>query len=292
MDNNVAIRPVSDGLNKKKVNKIIANVLLFILMAAITVMILYPLLFVLTTSFKTYGEFLSSPFSISFMHPENYAKAWTDGHFSRYFFNSVLVSALTVASKVLMSSLVAFAIAVLEFKGNKIITVIVISTMFFTGEVTAIPQFIMIRELNCLNSLWALIIPGVFSPAGLGVILGVSYVKKIPNELHEAAMIEGANFWEMFLKIDFRLMTPMMALVAVQTFTGIWSDFFWPLITITNNDAAKTLPLGLINFQSQNNSEYGVLCAGLCILTAPIIVLYSFLSKYFIEGVAAGAVKG
>ena len=84
----------------------------------------------------------------------------------------------------------------------------------------------------------------------------------------------------------------LLTLVAIQTFTGSWSDFYWPLITITTNDAARTLPLGLINFQSQNNSEYGVLSAGLVILTIPIVALYAGLSKYFIEGVAAGAVKG
>ena len=282
-------------LNKKrwkKVGRYIFGAFLFLIMALFTLMILYPLLFVLSTSFKTYSEYLSDPFEISFAHAENYAKAWTDGHFSKYFINSVVVSGLTVLSKVFMSALVAYAIGVLKFKGNKIITVIIISTMFFTGEITSIPTFLMIRGMNCLNTLWALIVPGVLSPAGLGVILGVSYVKKIPNELHESALLEGANFWTMFARIDFRLMLPMMTLVAIQTFTGVWSDFFWPLITITTNDEAKTLPLGLINFQSQNNSEYGVLCAGLCILTLPLIALYCGLSKYFIEGVAAGAVKG
>ncbi|MBS6465086.1 MAG: carbohydrate ABC transporter permease [Firmicutes bacterium] len=106
------------------------------------------------------------------------------------------------------------------------------------------------------------------------------------------ALLDGAGLFSIFWHIDFKLMIPMLTLVAIQTFTGSWSDFYWPLITITTNDAARTLPLGLINFQSQNNSEYGVLSAGLVILTIPIVALYAGLSKYFIEGVAAGAVKG
>ncbi len=276
----------------KAAKKLLATAALWAVMLLATALVIYPLLFVVATSFKTYAEFLESPFSVSFAHPENYAKAWFDGHFSTYFLNSVWVTGATVLSKVVMSAVVAYCIGVLKFKGYKIIMVIVISTMFFTGEITAIPTFLMIKEFNMLDTIWALIVPGILSPAGLGALLGTAYAKKIPQELHEAALLDGAGLIGIFWHIDFRLMTPMMTLVAVQTFTASWSDFFWPLITITTNEAAKTLPLGLINFQSQNNSNYGVLSAGLCILTVPVVALYAFLSKYFIEGVAAGAVKG
>ncbi len=278
--------------NKNDRLKLLSDAALFIIMAAVTVLILYPLLFVVTTSFKTYTEFLSNPFGLSFAHPENYTAAWVDGRFSKYFLNSVIVTGATLISKVFMSGVVAFCIGVLRFKGYKIIMAVIISTMFFTGEITGIPTFIMLKQVNSLDTIWALIIPGVLSPAGLGALLGTAYVKKIPRELHEAALLDGASLLDMFLKIDFILMMPMLMLVAIQTFTASWSDFFWPLITITTNDNAKTLPLGLINFQSQNNSNYGVLTAGLVILTVPIVAVYSLLSKYFLEGVAAGAVKG
>lgn len=277
---------------RAEVKRIVSNVVLFVVMAVVTVLVLYPMLFVLFTSFKTYAEFLDDPFGFSFAHPENYARAWIDGHFSTYFLNSVLVTALTVLSKVFMSGIVAYCVGVLQFRGYKIFMAVILSTMFFTGEITGIPTFLMMRSLNTLDTLWALILPGVLSPAGLGALLGVGYAKKIPKELHEAALLDGAGLFSIFWHIDFKLMIPMLTLVAIQTFTGSWSDFYWPLITITTNDAARTLPLGLINFQSQNNSEYGVLSAGLVILTIPIVALYAGLSKYFIEGVAAGAVKG
>lgn len=277
---------------RAEVKRIVSNVVLFVVMAVVTVLVLYPMLFVLFTSFKTYAEFLDDPFGFSFAHPENYARAWIDGHFSTYFLNSVLVTALTVLSKVFMSGIVAYCVGVLQFRGYKIFMAVILSTMFFTGEITGIPTFLMMRSLNTLDTLWALILPGMLSPAGLGALLGVGYAKKIPKELHEAALLDGAGLFSIFWHIDFKLMIPMLTLVAIQTFTGSWSDFYWPLITITTNDAARTLPLGLINFQSQNNSEYGVLSAGLVILTIPIVALYAGLSKYFIEGVAAGAVKG
>lgn len=276
----------------KKAQSPLAKTGLILCMIFITVLVLYPLFFVIFTSFKTYAEFIANPFSLSFRHPENYSKAWVDGHFGTYFFNSVLVTVLTVIAKVFMSGVVAYCIGVLQFRGHKVIMAVVLATMFFTGEITGIPQFILMRELGVLNTIWALILPGVLSPAGLGVLLGVGYVKKIPKELHEAALLDGAGVFRIFLYIDFRLMLPMLTLVAIQTFQGSWSDFYWPLITITSNDAARTLPLGLINFQSQNNSDYGVLSAGLVILTLPIVLTYSCLSKYFIEGVSVGAVKG
>ena len=186
----------------RQVKKYTGTVILWIIMLLLTVMVLYPLLFVFTTSFKTYGEFLANPFSISFAHPENYAQAWIDGHFSTYFFNSVLVTGLTVIAKVFMSGLVAYCIAVLKIKGWKIVTAIVMSTMFFTGEITGIPQFLLARELNLLDTIWALIVPGLLGPAGLGVLLGMGYAKKIPKELHEAALLDGAGIFAIFWRID------------------------------------------------------------------------------------------
>ncbi|MCI8459499.1 MAG: carbohydrate ABC transporter permease [Clostridia bacterium] len=292
----VSIRAKFNAIYRRQgkiaVGKIVSSVVLFLLMAFVTVVVLYPMLFVVSTSFKTYAEFIKDPFGFSLAHPQNYARAWVEGHFSTYFFNSVLVTGLTVVSKVVMSGIVAYCIGVLQFRGHKAVMAVMLSTMFFTGEITGIPTFLMMRELGTLDSIWALLLPGILSPAGLGALLGVGYVKKIPKELHEAALIDGAGVFSIFWHIDFRLMLPMLTLVAIQTFTASWSDFFWPLITITTNDAARTLPLGLINFQSQNNAEYGVLSAGLVILTVPVVALYAGLSKYFIEGVAAGAVKG
>lgn len=212
---------------RAEVKRIVSNVVLFVVMAVVTVLVLYPMLFVLFTSFKTYAEFLDDPFGFSFAHPENYARAWIDGHFSTYFLNSVLVTALTVLSKVFMSGIVAYCVGVLQFRGYKIFMAVILSTMFFTGEITGIPTFLMMRSLNTLDTLWALILPGVLSPAGLGALLGVGYAKKIPKELHEAALLDGAGLFSIFWHIDFKLMIPMLTLVAIQTFTGSWSDFYW-----------------------------------------------------------------
>ena len=280
------------SMDRHKWIKFVFDVLIFIFMALVTVAILYPLLFVLTTSFKDYSEFLKFPFKIMFTHPENYATAWINGRFSVYFLNSVFVAVCAVGGQMIMTALAAFTIGRLEFKGANVLLFVMLSTMFLTGEITSIPMFILIRELGFYDTIMALIFPAAFGAPGMGALLASNYVKNIPKEIHEAAVLDGASIPQTFWYLDFPLMRPILTLVAVMCFNGIWSDFMWPLVALPTNRSAWTMPLGLITFQSENNAQYGILCAGLVILTLPIVVFYSFFSKYFIEGVAAGAVKG
>lgn len=280
------------NMDRKKWLKLFFDVIIFLFMALVTVAILYPLLFVLTTSFKDYNEFLKFPFNIMFSHPENYAVAWVKGRFSVYFFNSVLVAACAVGGQIILTALAAFTIGRLEFKGSNVLLFVMLSTMFLTGEITSVPMFLLIRELGFYDTILALIFPAALGAPGMGALLASNYIKGIPKEIHEAAVLDGASIPQTFWHLDFPLMKPMLTLVAVMCFNGIWSDFMWPLIALPTNRSAWTMPLGLITFQSENNAQYGILCAGLVILTLPIVVFYSFFSKYFIEGVAAGAVKG
>ena len=164
--------------------------------------------------------------------------------------------------------------------------------MFISGEVTTIPLFLLIREFGLIDSLWALLLPVMIAVGGTGIFLGVTYIKNIPNDLHEAASLDGASILQTFFYIDLNLIRPVLAYIAITTFTATWNDFFWPFIVLPTNAAAQTLPIALINFQAQNNSMYGVLFAGLVIMSIPILLIYSFFSKYFLNGVAAGAVKG
>ena len=276
----------------RRAGNIASKAFVILLMSLVTLMILYPLLFVLTTAFKTYSEFVSDPFGISFAHPENFAEAWVRGNFGQYFFNSVLVAVCAICGQVFFTALISFAIGTLRFKGSGVILFALLSTMFFTSEMTSIPQMILIREMGLYGKLGAVIFPAVFGPPGMSALLVSNYMKKIPKELHEAAVLDGAGILRVFLQIDFPLARSMLSLVAILCFNGIWSDFLWPLIVLLPNESAWTLPLGLMTFQSANNSDYGVLCAGLCILTAPLVLFYACASKYFIKGVAAGAVKG
>lgn len=282
-------------MEKKRFEKNILNTLLVAMMSVVTIMILYPLFFVLITSIKEYDDILFNPFGIKKVILENYSTAWTVGNFSQTFLNSTMVVCAALTGQVMVTAITAFAIGRLRFKGSEIIKFILLSCMFITGEMTTIPLFMLANNANLLGTIWVLIIPVVIGPPGVFVLLAVNHIKKTPIEIAEAAIIDGCSIPKLFTRIDLPMMRPILSLVAIMVFQGVWSDFMWPFITVypyNPSGSNYTMPLGLINFQAQNNQAFGALSAGLCILTIPIVVLYCFCSKYFIEGVSAGAVKG
>lgn len=278
-------------LRRKKREKV-AKVLEIVLMSLVAFVILYPLVFVISTSFKTYGEFIKSPFSLSFRHPENYYNAWVEGLLGNSILNSLAVAAVSVVCCTTWTGMAVFAIGVLKFKGSQIFIGILLFTMFISGEMMTVPNILLIKWLNLYDSLGALLFPAALGVSGLGVFIGVNYMSAIPNELHEAASLDGASVPQMFFFIDLHLMKPILTYVAIGCFSGAWSDFFSPLIYIPTNEKAQTLALAVQQFDTQNNSQYGTLCAALVILAAPTVLVYSVFSKYFLEGVALGAVKG
>lgn len=279
-------------ISKKNASRIAFRALYILILAIVTVTILYPLFFVVMTSFKSYLEYVRNPFAITFRHISNYAVAWKEGNFGRYFFNSVIVTASIIVCQILLSAIASFAIGRLRFRGANVILSLLLCTMFFTGEMTSIPTFILVRKLGMYNSMRALIFVGALGPVGLGAFLGTNYLRSLPKELTEAAVIDGASIADVFFRIDLPLMKSPLIMTAIMSFNGVWSDYMWPRIVIPTNQAEWTLPLGLVRFYSENNAQFGVLCAGLCIITLPILIFYCFFSKYFIEGASAGAVKG
>lgn len=282
----------SSKMQKKSSSDLGAKIFFAVLLTILTVCIIYPLLFTITTSFKTYAEFLKDPFKISFTHPENYTTAWIEGEIGTLLGNSLYVVVISVIGHVLSVCLISYAIGILRFKGSGIIMALMLSGMFLTSEVTSIPKLIMIRDMNLLNTLWALIVPYVFSPGGMAVILMSNFMKRLPEEVIEASELDGAGFGHLFFSVVLPMSMPIIAFTAIQQFNGVWNDFMWPLIALARNQQVWTIPLGLIRFQGMNNSEYGELCAGLVIMMLPTVTIYACFSKYFLEGAAAGAVKG
>lgn len=286
------IRESEKTYRRKRRRELLSQIVLGTAITLIAFVVLYPLFFVISTSFKTYGEFIKSPFSVTFRHPENYVKAFVEGRLGRSIVNSVIVAAVAVTCQTMITAFAIYGIGVLRFKGSGIFIGILLFTMFISGEMTTVPNILLIRELGLYNTLGALIFPAALGVSGLGVFIGVNYVKAIPGELHEAANLDGASVPKMFFSIDLPMIKPVLAFVAINAFSGAWSDFFGPLVYIPMNEDAYTLAITVQKFDTQNNSEYGTLCAGLVILAAPVVVIYSIFSKYFLEGVAIGAVKG
>lgn len=278
-------------LRRKKREKV-GKVLEIVLMSIVAFVILYPLVFVITTSFKNRGEFIKSPFSITFNHPENYYNAWVMGNLGNSIFNTILVVLVSVVCCTTWTGMAVFAIGVLKFKGSGILIGILMFTMFISGEMMTVPNILLIRWLGLYDTLGSLIFTAALGVSGIGVFIGVNYMNAIPNELHEAAALDGATIPQTFWYVDLSLMKPILTYVAIGAFSGSWSDFFTPLVYIPMNESAFTLALAVQKFDTQSNQLFGELCAALVILAAPTVLVYSIFSKYFLEGVALGAVKG
>ena len=276
-------------MNKRKISgrTIISQIVLILL----AIMVLYPLFFILMTSVKSNLDVLANPFGIVTFRPGNYIEAWKVGKIGKFFMNSVIITAMTLVVQLVVIILAAFAIGKLQPWGHGFIELLFLSGLFITSEMITIPNFVTLKAWGLNGTRWALLLPYVAGGLPTAIYIMVSYVKNLPPELDEAAIIDGCNIWQNLIYLTVPLMKPVIATVMIFNFQGTWSEFYWALIEI-KKDALKTLPLGLMNFNSQFNTDYGVLCAGLCIATIPVVLVYLKCSSQFIGGMTAGAVKG
>lgn len=262
-----------------------------LVLALWALIILYPLFFVLMSSLKTNNEVITSPFTFTSFHPQNYLEAWKVGQVGQFFLNSVIVTAVTLVLGLAVILFAGYALGKLKPPGHKIIMTVYLSTMFVTSEMTMIPVFMLCKRLGIYNTRWGLILPYIAGSIVLGIYITSNYISGIPKEMEEAAIVDGCGILQIMFRIDFPLIVPVISTILILNFQAVWGEFFWALICI-KREAIKTLPLGLMNFQSQYSSNYATLSAGLTILTAPLVLVYIAASRYFIEGVTIGAVKG
>ena len=220
-----------------------------------------------------------------------HAKRHCTGKVGSYLLNSVITTLVTLVIQVVIIVLAAYAFGKLKPWGYNALLSLLLMTMFVTSEMTTVPNYITIRDMGLMGTRWSLIVPYVASGLITGTYILTNFVRELPKELDEAARIDGAGIFKILWKVDLPMITPALATLVIFNFNGVWSEFYWALIVI-KDEALKTLPLGLINFQSQFTSDYGVLTAGLVILTVPVVAVYLFFSRYFIAGISAGAVKG
>jgi len=255
------------------------------------VLVIYPLFFVLLASIKANIDFIKNPLGFTKPNPANYVVAWRLGRVGQYFYNSVVVTFVTLILQIIIIAFASYSLGKLKPWGHGIIMGVVLMMMFVTAEMTTVPNYMTMRNLGLLNTRLGLIIPYTAGGLVMGTFILTNFIRGLPKELDDAALIDGAGIFQIMIRVDLPLVLPALATLVIFNFNGVWSEFFWALITV-NDESIKTLPLGLINFQSQYSSNYGVLCAGLTILTVPVVVIYLFFSKYFIANISAGALKG
>mgnify|MGYP000580743465 CR=1 FL=1 len=280
---------------KGKAFKTVGRVVLYGLLILWTMICLYPLIWMLSTSFKTMSEVARNTMALlpEAFRWENYVEAWTKGNFGVYFKNSLIVTVTTLLLVLWTASMTAFAVARTEFPGKRLILFALVATLFIPAEATLVPVFHIAKNLGLLNSLAGLIVVSTAGAQVVSIYLIQAYFRTIPRDLDDAARIDGCNLFQMYWHVVLPLAKPVLATVAILTFMGTWNAYLLPLAFTMSKPELRTLPVGLVAFQSgfAFSVNWPLLCAGAAISLMPIVVLYVFLQRYFVSGIAAGALK-
>ena len=258
---------------------------------------LFPIFYAIMGSFKSNMDFITGVGGVipATWHPENYVKAWATANFARYSFNSIYVTLCAIAGAVILTSMAGYVFARGNFPGKKLLMSMFLATMFLaTGAITIFPIFSLSKTLHLNTSLWGLIVIYVFSINVANIYLVMGYVKGLPTELDEAARIDGCGFFGTFVRVILPLCKPILATVALLTFKTVWNDYLMPMVFTLSNDELKTLTVGVVSLKSSGGGAgaYDMMLAGTAISLIPMIIFYSFTSKFFVSGITAGAVKG
>lgn len=265
--------------------------LLQIILIANTIIMLAPILIMVFSAFKTTPQIFQSPFSIpDFSNVGNFVKIWTETNFLRYLLNSFVVTGASMVLILTLGTMAAYAIGRYTFTGSGFILMFFLAGLTLPLKLAIIPLFMLMRDLSILNNQLSLIF--VYTAMGLPttVFIMTGFIRSLPNELEDAARMDGASEARIMWSIMLPLVRPAMVIAGIQNVVPIWNDFFFPLVFI-QNDNLKTLPQGLTTFMGEYTTDWGVLFSGLTLSAAPIIIIYILLSRQFIAGMTSGAVK-
>lgn len=265
--------------------------LIQIILVTSTVVMLAPIIIMIFSAFKSTPEIFKSPFGLpDFTNVGNFVKIWTETNFVRYLLNSFVVTGASMVLILTLGTMAAYAIARYEFFGATFILMFFLAGLTLPLKLAIIPLFMLMRDLGVLNSQLSLIL--VYTAMGLPstVFIMTGFIRTLPNELEDAARMDGASEARIMWSIMLPLVRPAMVIAGIQNVVPIWNDFFFPLVFIQNDDL-KTLPQGLTTFMGEYTTDWGALFAGLTLSAAPIIIIYIVLSRQFISGMTSGAIK-
>jgi multiple sugar transport system permease protein len=276
-----------------RARKILNKVLIYGTMILVAIIIVLPILWMFSTSFKLKSQLFSReihwiPQVITL---DNYTRILNNPStpIGRWFVNTLVVATITTALVLFVDALAAYAYARLEFPGRRALFALLLATLFLPGVMFLVPNFVTVAQLGMLNKFSGVIIPalaGVF-----GVYFMRQFYETIPKELEEAAYIDGASTFQTFLQVVLPLTKGALATLAVITFLASWNDFLWALLVLKDR-AVQTLQPGLRTLQGAYTSEYGLMMAGAVIVAVPVLLVYVFLQRYVVQSVATSGLKG
>jgi multiple sugar transport system permease protein len=264
---------------------------LYLVLALGLVATLAPFLWMLLGSFKPDAELQRVPPTWWPDTPTlaNYRQLFDRLDFPRFFTNSTLVALAVTAGNLVFCSMVGYALAKLDFAGKRLLFALVLGMLMVPGVVTFVPLFVLVSNLGLVDTYPGLILPFLVTP--LGVFLMRQFMSGLPDDLIEAARIDGAGEWRIFARVIVPLCGPALATLGILTFLSSWNNFLWPLVVAQSEDR-YTLPVALALYSvGQNATLYGLLLAGSVVIIVPVIVLFVALQRYFVQGIATTGIK-
>lgn len=272
---------------KAKLNHLIVHLILL----AGTIIVVFPFLWMILTSFKTNGEALQIPPTIipTAWVTDAYSEIVTAIPFATVYMNTIISAVVTTAVQVAFCAMAAYAFARIEFPFKNIIFLIILSVLMVPGPIFLIPQYLIVQKLGLLDTLPALMLPNLFS--AFGTFLLRQFFMSLPKELEEAAVLDGCSRFQIFGKIMLPLVKPGIVALVIFTARFAWNDFMWPLIV--NTDSQKmTLAPALSLLKGQYLTNYPVQMAGAVMAVLPLVIVFIIFQRQFIEGVAQSGIKG
>ncbi|MGI6296727.1 MAG: carbohydrate ABC transporter permease [Armatimonadota bacterium] len=287
--------------------KVLPKVALYLILSLGAVTMLVPFVWMAVTSIKQPGEVFAAGGGIKWL-PEhlfwrdtivdgikyrawwgNYPDAWNEINIPRLYMSSIFVAVVGTFGQVMTSAMAAYAFARLRFPGRDKLFFAYLATMMVPGSVTMIPLFVILKKMHWINSYPGLIVPGLFSAYGTFMLR--QFFMGLPTELEDAAKIDGSGYFGIWTRVILPLSKPALATLTTFTFMGFWGSYMWPLV-ITVTEPLRTLPIGLKYFVGQHSTNYTQLMAGSMIAVIPVLLLFIFNQRYFVEGIKLSGMGG
>jgi raffinose/stachyose/melibiose transport system permease protein len=276
--------------------RVIGPIVRYFIVAFFAAVTLYPLLLVVSTALKDEADLTTDPFSLfSSVNLVNLSEAWTVGEFGNYFWNTVFITLPTVIGVVALSTMAGYALARLQFPGRNLFLYAFMLGLMIPFTSVMIPLFYQLRDMGLLGSFAAAIVPGIAGAAGYGVPLGIllmrAFFQDLPNDLAEAARVDGASEWQVFRRVMLPLAGPGVAVLSILVFFQSWNQFLMPLLFVPGQQN-RPLANGLYVFATGRTQDYQLIAAGALIMVVPVLIVFLLFQKQFVKGVTAGALKG
>lgn len=277
-------------MRAQQIHKAYKKIPLYLVLTLLLIVSVFPFIFMVLISFQTITELFGYPPKLipSSLSLENYKAVFRALPFARQFFNSVFVAVSVTLAQLLFSSLTGYTLAKLRFPGRSVFFALILATMMIPYTARLIPTFLVIVQFGWINTYQALIMPGIMS--AFGIFLMRQFMLSIPDDLINAARIDGASEFRIYAQVILPSAKPILATLAILTFNWSWSDFMWPLV-VTSKMEMRTLTVGLSILQGEHVSDWNVILAAATMVFVPVLIIFCFLQKYYVRGIALTGIR-